>query len=116
MTRDEKTLLEAFRSLNDDGRETLLAFAEFLRTRSVRRGAEIPPPERIPRPEQETVIAAIKRLSRGYPMLNKSKLLNESSMLVAQHVIQGRCTREVIDELERIFERHYQRAVSGSED
>jgi hypothetical protein len=42
-------------------------------------------------------------------MLDKAKLLNETSALMAQHVMQGRPAEEVIDELEIVFEMHYRR-------
>jgi hypothetical protein len=51
----------------------------------------------------------MKRLSATYHMLDKSKLLNETSALMAQHVMQGRPAHEVIDELEVVFELHYRR-------
>jgi hypothetical protein len=41
-------------------------------------------------------------------MLDKSKLLTDTSGLVTQHIMQGRPHVEVIDELEVIFTRHYQ--------
>ena len=43
-------------------------------------------------------------------MLDRAKLLNETSVLVSQHVIHGRDAREVIDDLEALFRRHYERA------
>jgi len=41
-------------------------------------------------------------------MLEKPELLNASSVLMTQHVMQGRAIDEVIDELETLFERFYQ--------
>ncbi|SEH08355.1 Crp/Fnr family transcriptional regulator [Candidatus Venteria ishoeyi] len=108
MTNLKKRLLKYWDKLPQTERETLLAFAEFLHAR-----ADIPDPKTlkqvlIARPEQESVIAAIKRLSASYPMLEKSKMLNETAALMSQHMIQGREAKEVIDELEIIFEQHYQ--------
>ncbi len=40
-------------------------------------------------------------------MLDKDKILTETSSLMTQHVVQGRDVVEVIDELELVFERHY---------
>ena len=59
-------------------------------------------------PTEESVIAAVKRLSATYPMLNKDSMLHETSALVAQHLIHGRHATEVIDELEMIFLQRYQ--------
>jgi hypothetical protein len=106
---DERRLIKQFRALGPSGRETLLAFADFLAQRAQ---PEPPPPiprEPIPiaRPEHETVIGAIKRLSRTYEMLARDALLNETSALMSAHVLRGRPASEVIDELEILFERHY---------
>ena len=108
MKQSEKKLLKLYGELSDEDQRTLLAFAEFLHARGVPEHMEPLPPQPIPRPAQETVIAALKRLSQSYPMLDKARMLNETSVLVAQHVMQGRAAGEVIDELEVIFERHYQ--------
>jgi hypothetical protein len=36
-------------------------------------------------------------------------MLNETSVLMTQHVISGRDAAEVIDELEVLFRRHYEK-------
>ncbi|SCZ54738.1 Crp/Fnr family transcriptional regulator [Thiohalomonas denitrificans] len=108
MGHPEKNLLECFRRLPDAERDTLVAFAEFL----VERAGSEPvdkQPKPIPRPEQESVIGAIKRLSETYHMLDRSKMLHETSALMAQHVMQGRAASQVIDELEVVFRRHYEK-------
>ena len=64
-------------------------------------------PERIPRPKEESVVGAIKRLSHSYFMLDRSAMLNDTSSLMGAHVLQGRPASEVIDELEALFARHY---------
>lgn len=112
MSPEERTLLEAFRRLDSAQRENLLAFAEFLALRAA--------PQRIPvsaleqplpieRPEHESVVKAIKRMSATYPMLDRRKLLHETSALVNEHVMQGRDARAVIDEIEAVFARHYEK-------
>ena len=53
------------------------------------------------------VRSAIKRLSRSYYMLDRSRMLDETSGLMAAHVLNGRSAKEVIDELEVMFARHY---------
>lgn len=109
-----KRLLKLFRELSEEQQRTLLSFAEFLASQGEQAPREIPEPEAIPRPEGESVVKAMKRLSATYHMLDKSKLLNETSALMAQHVMQGRPAEEVIDELEVVFEMHYKR-VTGRE-
>jgi hypothetical protein len=114
MEKAEKKLLSHFARLPPVERETLLAFAEFLAARS---GADRPieAPEPIPRPGSESVIGAVKRLSATYPMLDKSKVLHETSGLVTQHLMQGRAAVDVIDELEVVFRRHYEKLTREAE-
>ena len=71
-----------------------------------------PQPE--PRPDGESVVMAIKRLTRTYPMLDRRKLMGPTSLLVSQHA-QGRAAVQIIDELEVVFERHYSEQVSREE-
>lgn len=106
----ERRLARLFRSLAPAERETLLAFAEFL----AQRGATTPEPHGgprepipVPRPPTESVVAAIKRLSKAYEMLDRGPMLNETSALMSAHVLQGRPANEVIDDLEALFARHY---------
>lgn len=101
-----------FKSLPEVEQRMLLEFAEFLASRAEAIPQRIEEPKPIPRPEQESVIKAMRRLSATYHMLDKSKMLNETSALMAQHVMQGRDAVEVIDELEVVFETHYKRLVS----
>jgi hypothetical protein len=110
----EDRLLNIFRHLPAANQSTLFAFAEFLATRQEAVSSvpppvkqELPDPTVIPRPDTESVVAAVKRLSRTYPMLDKAKMLGETSDLVGQHILQGRVAAEVIDELEAVFMRHY---------
>lgn len=112
MTPEQKKLLRYFSELRPGDRETLLAFAEFLAGRDGAK-ADQPPaePELIPRPEHESVVAAVRRLSASYAMLDKAKVLNDASALMAQHVLHGRAAVSVIDELEVLFERHYRRLL-----
>ena len=106
----EKKLLAVFKRLGASEQETLLAFAEFLSTRET--GSQlpepVPEPQSIPRPETESVVAALKRLSTTYPMLDKPQLLNESSTIMTKHVMQGKDAIEAIDELEALFLRFYE--------
>lgn len=110
-TAAEKKLLAQFQQLSDVQRETLLSFAEFLASQTSAAPAERHPPAEprdIPRPEEESVVAAIKRLNATYFMLeDRSGLLNETSVLMTQHVMQGRDISEVIDELETVFAGFY---------
>ncbi len=120
---DEKRLRDILKRLPEAQARTLLEFAEFLDARTVQPAAGSglavaePPavlaPGDIPRPPQESVVKAIKRLAVTYPMLDRSKMLNETSTLMTQHVIQGRDATEVIDELEVLFRSHYEKFVDS---
>ncbi|MGD2137682.1 MAG: Crp/Fnr family transcriptional regulator [Gammaproteobacteria bacterium] len=120
METPEEQLLDIFRSLPAGERQTLLDFAEFLGTRSgaapvppAGKSLPVPEPEDIERPDRESVVAGLKRLSRTYPMLDKSEMLSATSDVVATHIMQGTDAAVVIDELEAIFETHYRQLKSG---
>ncbi len=115
MASDERRLLKIFRLLGEEGRATVLAFAEFLESRLAATPQSVGSPIAVQRPERESVIGALKRLSATYPMLDKAVLLNETSLLVSQHVMHGRDAVEVIDELEVLFRRHYEH-LAGTDD
>ncbi len=113
MSSSANKLVQIFEALPDQEQKTLLDFAEFLRSRSPARKPVLPEPLDIPRPDDESVVAAIKRLNRTYPMVDRSTVFSETSDLMMQHVMQGRAAMEVIDELERLFERKYRSLVEA---
>ncbi|KAA6184162.1 hypothetical protein F2Q65_13300 [Thiohalocapsa marina] len=113
----ERRLGKLFRALDGPNRETLLAFAEFLAQRaSASSPVEVQPttPRPESRPAEETVIAAIKRLRRTYPMLDGGTMLSETSTLMAAHVLHGRDAQAVIDELEQLFASRFDAHDSGN--
>jgi len=120
MTPEQKDVfIDLVESLPAADQAALLRFAEFLSSQAgvapstsvsgspEPAAIEVPEPEIIPRPAGEKVVAAVKRLSRSYFMLDKKKMLGATSDLVTQHVIQGRDAGDVIDELERLFSQYY---------
>jgi hypothetical protein len=116
-TYNDKLVAIAAR-LSKEERDKLLEFAEFLESRSSHAQshlqAQVPQsPLDIPRPEEESVIAAMQRLAKTYPMLNKDKLLHEAAGLMSEHVMHGREAAEVIDDLEALFVRHYELHSNG---
>jgi len=120
MASAEQQLTEFFRQLTAADQLTVLTFAEFLAARSSpgrvavsRKAVVIPEPEMIERPAGESVVAALKRLSKTYHMLDKTEMLRATSDLVATNLMQGTDTVEVIDELEVIFQSHYKKLKSG---
>jgi hypothetical protein len=110
MSAESKSLLRIFRNLSAARQAALLEYAEFLAGRERFDGEDAVPQEAqpIPRPDQESVVKAIQRLMASYPMLDRNKLFQETSVQMTRHVMQGVPAREVIDELEIIFRRHYE--------
>ncbi len=109
--KQERKLIKLFKSLDDTSRESFLAFGEFLQSRS-KNASEmtevISEPVNIPRPEEESVIKAIKRLSATYPMVDKENILHPISDLMTSHMISGRSASEVIDDLQDVFSKEYE--------
>ena len=127
---EESRIQNNFLALNHEGRRMLLEFSEFLRGRYALQDdadaepaaapipvqVSVPEPEAIPRPEEESVVGAMKRLSRTYFMVDRNKIFAHASALMTEHMIQGRDVVEVIDELEDLFQRQYQKMIDGERD
>lgn len=112
--KQERLLVKLFKSLDSANKESLLSYAEFLQLRAsdTEEVAEnqnelISESLDIPRPEQESVIKAIKRLTANYPMVNKENILHPISGLMTSHMLQGKSAEKVIDELEELFAKEY---------
>ncbi len=89
---------------------------EFLNSRVDKASTPIPTePVAIPRPEQESVVKAIKRLRATYPMIDQNKLFNDTSQQMTEHLMHGKPAADVINELEIVFFRHYQCYSEGLE-
>lgn len=122
-TKDERRMLKVLRALSAQDRATLLAFGQFLIERDATAGvepgaAELPEPipddpVHEPRPSRESVVAAVRRLRRVYPMIDPGEMLNETSALMAAHVLQGRPADQVIDELESLFVTRFDKRRSS---
>ena len=104
---DEDRLLQLYRALDVAGRRGLLDYAEFLSGRVTTSADPVPEPDSIPRPAEETVVAAIRRLSETYFMLDKGGMLHKAAGMMAEHVLQGRKAPQVIDDLEKAFAKAY---------
>ena len=121
MKPEQQQLLDLYAGLDEQARASLLAFAEFLASRGdvppvvagkpparqTQVPAQVPAPEEIERPGGESVVAALKRLAKTYPMLDKSEMLGATSDMVATHIMQGTEPVLVIDQLEETFAEHY---------
>lgn len=119
MSGEGRKLLRLFRALSAARQRALMEYAEFLAGRDEAEGLNAVPQEPLPiaRPAQESVVRAIRRLMASYPMLDRGKLLHETSAQMTRHLVHGVPAVEVIDELEVIFRRHYEtRAESAGRD
>lgn len=115
MTGEERrqALFAVFEKLDTRQQDMLLEFAATLAARDAVAAPATIRPE--PRPADESVVAAIKRLIRVYPTAERRRLMGPVSLLMEQHALQGRAAAEVIDELEALFERHYAKTARSDE-
>ena len=104
----EQVLMKVFRQMTPTARCTLLDFADYL---SQRHPVVAPlvseQPLQVPRPVEESVIAAIRRLAKTYPMLDSDNIFSAATTLMTRHVMGQQATVEVIDELEAMFKARY---------
>lgn len=113
MIEDERELLRLFRKLSAQQRSGLIDYAAYLAQKADREPETVLEVVPIPRPTKESVVAAIKRLTATYPMLEPEQLLNQTAGLMLQHVTQGRAADDVIDELEKVFLSAYEELEAG---
>lgn len=120
--KQERQLLKLYSSLDKKNKHALIEFAEFLSERS-KKGSQsndeasevITEPLNIPRPKEESVIKAIKRLRATYPMVEEETVLHPISDLMTAHMIQGKESKSVIDELEILFQNEFVKTQNNSE-
>lgn len=117
MSTDRQRLVKIFEGLNQQQKSSLLDFAGYLQQQSLTENPLMEQEKQVPldspRPENENVVNAIKRLRASYFMLNADDLLNESSTLMAQFMLQGRQADEVIDDLEKVFQNYYKKYLQS---
>lgn len=115
MNASAKNLANIYDKLPEQDQKALFDFAEFLLSRAPEQKEEVMEPLDIPRPEKESVIAAIKRLNKTYPMVKRASVLHETSNYMMQHVVSGKEASEVIDELENMFGEKYRQLIEDDE-
>ena len=108
---DISDLKKIFDMLDEERQRSLLDFAEFLQSRGDLKPVEIGEPLDIPRPEDETVVGAIKRLKQTYPMIDSMAVFSEASSLMTDHMVSGRDRVEVIDEMQVLFQQAYEKLL-----
>lgn len=109
--KDSKSLLELYEAMDDERKRSLCDFAEFLYAQAEPVSKEIPPPDDIPRPAEETVVGAVKRLKAKYHMVESMSVFSAASALMTDHMVKGRDVVEVIDEMEILFEQAYNKLL-----
>jgi len=110
-----KKLIEIFEYIPEHDQKTLMEFAEFLKSRAPEPEPVITEPVDIPRPAEESVVAAIKRLTATYPLIERSLMFNATSDLMMQHMMKGRAATSIIDELEELFEKKLKMLIEKCE-
>ena len=115
MKPSAQSIASIFEDLPEKDQNTLFEFAEFLKSRAPEPALKITEPLGIPRPEDESVVAAIKRLKKNYPMILQKELLNETSEFMMQHMMQGKVAKDVIDEMEALFEQKYKASIGTAQ-
>ena len=118
MAAPEKKLLELLNKMPDEQKQMLLDYAEFLFQRYGEDVKSTIPQEplAIPRPENESVIKALKRLSKTYPTLDTKELFEKTSSFMTRSLMHGEDDFVVIDEMEVFFQQHYQRYIGEKDE
>jgi hypothetical protein len=96
----EARLVELIARLGVHESAMLLEFAEFLAARA---GPAATARVVTLRPAHESVLQAVRRLNRSYPMLDRPRLMRPVGDLLSQHLVDGRDAVAVIDELEALY-------------
>lgn len=109
--------MKYYQQLPSDQQQALSNYAEWLVSRYGKTNEIVvaTEPLDIPRPAQESVVKAIRRLSETYPMLNTSEMLTKTSSFMTRHVMEGQDSAEIIDEMEVYFRECYETQVGDAD-
>ena len=107
--KSSQDLIDLYEAMDDNRKKSLSDFADFLYAQAEPITKEIQAPDDVPRPEQETVVGAIKRLKTTYFMIESMSVFSDASSLMTEHMVKGRDVVEVIDEMEALFEDAYKK-------
>jgi hypothetical protein len=111
MKRDAKALADLFNTLDEERQQSLFDYAEFLQSKGGLVKQELSEPVEIPKPENESVVGAIKRLKQTYPMIDSMEVFAVASNLMTDHMVKGRDAEEVINEIEKLFKDTYNKLI-----
>jgi hypothetical protein len=110
----DKSILNRIRQLSAAERKSVEDYIDFLLSRQLTEISKVSTlPLDIPRPDSESVVRAMQRLTKNYPMLDTKHLFSEASSLMSQNVLQGRPAAQVINDLEALFLSYYQQYSSS---
>lgn len=112
--KNSQDLIDLYEAMDDQRKQSLSDFADFLYAQAEPVSKEIPPPDDIPRPDKETVVGAVKRLKTTYHMVESMTVFSAASALMTDHMVKGRDLVEVIDEMEALFEESYEKLLAES--
>ena len=112
--KSSQDLIDLYEAMDDNRKKSLSDFADFLYAQAEPISKEIQPPDDVPRPEQETVVGAVKRLKIKYHMVDSMSVFSAASALMTDHMVKGRDVVEVIDEMEILFGDAYKKLVQES--
>lgn len=110
-----KNMIEIFDTLDDERRTSLVDYAQYLQSKGGLVEKEIGEPLDIPRPEEETVVGAVKRLKLTYPMIESMSVFSAASSLMTENMVNGRDVIEVIDDMEKLFDESFEKLLKGVE-
>lgn len=112
----EGTLLKFLRQLPQAQQQTLVDFADYLSQRYAIEEEAVPQqPIDISRPQEESVVKAVRRLSKTYPMLESKELFEKTSSFMMRNLMHGEGKETVIDEMEIFFKQSYQTFIDEKE-
>ncbi len=112
--KSSDALINLYEAMDDERRRSLCDFADFLYAQAEPISKEVPAPENVPRPQQESVVGAVKRLKVKYHMVESMSVFSAASALMTDHMVKGRNVVEVIDEMEVLFEDAYDKLLQAS--
>ncbi len=112
--KDSKALIDLYESMDDERKLSLCDFADFLYAKAEPVSKEIPAPDDVPRPQEETVVGAVKRLKIKYHMVESMTVFSAASSLMTDHMVKGRDVIEVIDEMEILFDDAYKKLLQDT--
>ena len=110
-----KELTDLYEAMDDERKLSLCDFADYLYAKAEPVAKEIAAPEEVTRPQEETVVGAVKRLKVKYHMIESMTVFSAASTLMTDHMVKGRDVIEVIDEMEILFDDAYKNLLKDNE-